>query len=81
MEGIIFAIEHPIDILEIMLVSTDGKSSKQKMCDAFGLSGQQAQAIIDMRMRAYLKTEKKKTNRRISKTVARTCGNGTQCSV
>lgn len=59
-EGIIFAIEHPIDILEIMLVSADGKSSKQKMCDAFGLSGQQAQAIIDMRMRAYLKTEKKK---------------------
>ena len=78
-EGIIFAIEHPIDILEIMLVSADGKSSKQKMCDAFGLSGQQAQAIIDMRMRAQDREEK--ANRRISKTVARTCGNGTQCSV
>ena len=58
-EGIIFAVEHPVDILEIMLTSADGKLSKKEMCDAFGMSGQQAQAIIDMRMRAYLKTEKR----------------------
>ena len=59
-EGIIFAVEHPVDILEIMLTSADGKLSKKEMCDAFGMSGQQVQAIMDMRMRAYLKTEKRR---------------------
>lgn len=60
LEAIVFACENYISVVEIILESEDLKNAKENICKTYGFSEAQSQAIIDMRMKALTKSERKK---------------------
>lgn len=60
MEGCIFAVEHSVEVLEMMLESEGVATFKQKLSRTYGLSEIQIQCIADMRLRVYAKDDKEK---------------------
>lgn len=60
LEALVFAVENYMPVAEIILESEDSKDAKEKLCKMHEFSEAQSQAIIDMRMRALTKAERKK---------------------
>lgn len=60
LEALVFACENYRDIIEIILSSEDSRAAKEKISKEYGFSEAQSQAIIDMRIKAFTKLERKK---------------------
>ena len=60
LEAIIFAVENYMSVAEMILESEDSKDAKEKLCKIYRFSEAQSQAIIDMRIKALTKAERKK---------------------
>lgn len=60
LEGIMFACDNYSTIISLILEADDPKASKENLVRIYGVSAAQSQAIIDMRMRALTKLERKK---------------------
>ena len=60
LEGLLKALEHIDEIIKIIRNSDDGDEAKTRLIEAFGFSDNQAQAIVDMRLRALTGLERHK---------------------
>ena len=60
LEGLLKALEHIDEIIKIIRAADDGEEAKQKLMEAFGFTDAQAQAIVDMRLRALTGLERHK---------------------
>ena len=50
LEGLIIALDNIDEVVEIIKKSTSSPIAKERLCERFGLSEKQAQAILDMRL-------------------------------
>ena len=50
LEGLIIALDNIDEVVEIIKKSPSSPSAKERLCERFGLSEKQAQAILDMRL-------------------------------
>ena len=60
LQGLLKALEHIDEIIKIIRASKDGDEAKQKLIEAFAFTDAQAQAIVDMRLRALTGLERHK---------------------
>ena len=60
LEGLLKALEHIDEIIKIIRNSDDGDEAKLRLIEAFGFTDAQAQAIVDMRLRALTGLERHK---------------------
>ena len=60
LEGLLKALDHIDEIIRIIRASDDGEQAKAELIKAFGFSDAQAQAIVDMRLRALTGLERHK---------------------
>ena len=60
LEGLLKALEHIDEIIKIIRNSDDGDEAKSRLIEAFGFTDVQAQAIVDMRLRALTGLERHK---------------------
>jgi len=61
LKGLLIALDHIDEVIKIIRGSKNGQEAKEKLIERFGLSDAQAQAIIDMRLRALTGLEREKT--------------------
>lgn len=59
-EALIFATDNYVTITEMIYEADDTKAAKESLCKRFGVSEQQSQAMIDMRIKALTKVGRKK---------------------
>ena len=52
LQGLLIALDHIDEVIRIIRGSQNGNIAKERLIERFGLSEPQAQAIIDMRLRA-----------------------------
>lgn len=60
LEGLLIALDHIDEVIRIIRGSETVQSAKQQLMERFGLSDAQAQAIVDMRLRALTGLERNK---------------------
>ena len=60
LEGLLKALDHIDEIIKIVRAADDGEEAKKELMKAFGFSDAQAQAIVDMRLRALTGLERHK---------------------
>ncbi|MCR5607566.1 MAG: DNA gyrase subunit A [Lachnospiraceae bacterium] len=60
LEGLLIALDNIDEVIRIIRGSKNGNEAKEKLMERFGLSDAQAQAIIDMRLRALTSLESEK---------------------
>ena len=60
LEGLLIALDNIDEVIQIIRSSADVNSAKQTLMERFGLSDAQAQAIVDMRLRALTGLERDK---------------------
>ena len=60
LKGLLIALDHIDEVIKIIRGSKNGQEAKEKLIERFGLSDAQAQAIIDMRLRALTGLEREK---------------------
>ena len=60
LEGLLIALDHIDEVIRIIRGSRDTASAKEQLIARFGLSDAQAQAIVDMRLRALTGLEREK---------------------
>lgn len=60
LEALVLACDNYLAIAGIILASEDSKEAKENLSKIYGFSEAQSQAVIDMRMRALTKMERKK---------------------
>lgn len=60
LEGLLKALDHIDEIIKIVRAAEDGDEAKAELIKAFGFSDAQAQAIVDMRLRALTGLERHK---------------------
>ena len=60
LEGLLKALDHIDEIIKIVRAADDGEEAKLKLMEAFGFTDPQAQAIVDMRLRALTGLERHK---------------------
>lgn len=60
LEGLLIALDHIDEVIQIVRSSANGAEAKVRLMERFGLSDPQAQAIIDMRLRALTGLEREK---------------------
>ena len=60
LKGLLIALDHIDEVIKIIRGSKNGQEAKDKLIERFGLSDAQAQAIIDMRLRALTGLEREK---------------------
>jgi DNA gyrase subunit A len=60
LEGLLIALDHIDEVIQIVRSSQNGNIAKERLIERFGLSDPQAQAIIDMRLRALTGLEREK---------------------
>jgi DNA gyrase subunit A len=61
LEGYLIALDHLDEVIALIRAAEDPDSARQGLQDTFGLSEQQAQAILDLRLRALTGLERKRT--------------------
>ena len=59
-EGLFIALDHIDEVINIIRASKDGKEAKGKLVERFGLSDEQANAIVEMRLRGLTGLERDK---------------------
>lgn len=60
LEGLLIALDHIDEVIRIIRASKNTPEAKQNLMERFGLSDAQAQAIVDMRLRALTGLEREK---------------------
>lgn len=60
LEGLLIALDHIDEVIRIIRGSANVAAAKQQLMETFGLSDAQAQAIVDMRLRALTGLEREK---------------------
>ncbi len=60
LKGLLIALDHIDEVIKIIRGSKNGQEAKEKLIERFGLDDVQAQAIIDMRLRALTGLEREK---------------------
>ena len=60
LKGLLIALDHIDEVISIIRGSKNGAEAKEKLIERFGLDDVQAQAIIDMRLRALTGLEREK---------------------
>ena len=60
LEGLLIALDHIDEVISIIRGSRNAGEAKEKLIERFGLSEDQAQAIVDMRLRALTGLEREK---------------------
>ncbi len=60
LEGLLIALDHIDEVIRIIRASKNTPEAKQNLMERFGLSEAQAQAIVDMRLRALTGLEREK---------------------
>ena len=60
LEGLLIALDHIDEVIRIIRASSNVAEAKEKLIENFGLSEVQAQAIVDMRLRALTGLERGK---------------------
>lgn len=60
LEGLLIALDHIDEVISIIRGSRNTGEAKEKLIERFGLSEAQAQAIVDMRLRALTGLEREK---------------------
>ncbi len=60
LKGLLIALDHIDEVIKIIRASKNGQEAKEKLIERFGLDDVQAQAIIDMRLRALTGLEREK---------------------
>jgi DNA gyrase subunit A len=60
LEGLIIALDHIDEVIQIIRASRNTQDAKQSLMERFELSDVQAQAIVDMRLRALTGLEREK---------------------
>ena len=60
LEGLLIALDNIDEVIQIVRSSRTTQEAKQRLCERFGLSDVQAQAIVDMRIRALTGLEREK---------------------
>ena len=60
LEGLLIALDHIDEVIRIIRGSANVQSAKLQLIERFGLSDAQAQAIVDMRLRALTGLEREK---------------------
>jgi len=60
LKGLLIALDHIDEVIKIIRASRNGQEAKEKLIERFGLDDVQAQAIIDMRLRALTGLEREK---------------------
>jgi DNA gyrase subunit A len=61
LEGYLIALDHLDEVIALIRAADDPDSARQGLQDTFGLSEEQAQAILDLRLRALTGLERKRT--------------------
>ena len=60
LQGLLIALDHIDEVIRIIRGSQNGNIAKERLIERFGLSDPQAQAIIDMRLRALTGLERER---------------------
>ncbi len=60
LEGLLTALDHIDQVIELIRASTSPKSAADRLCAEFGLTGRQADAILAMRLARLTQLERKK---------------------
>ncbi len=60
LQGLLIALDHIDEVIRIIRGSENVQAAKQQLMERFGLSDAQAQAIVDMRLRALTGLEREK---------------------
>lgn len=60
LEGLLVALDHIDEVISIIRGSRNAAQAKERLMERFGLSDAQAQAIVDMRLRALTGLEREK---------------------
>jgi len=60
LQGLLIALDNIDEVIEIIRSSANANEAKERLCERFGLSDAQAQAIVDMRLRALTGLEREK---------------------
>jgi DNA gyrase subunit A len=60
LKGLLIALDNIDEVIKIIRGSANGNAAKEKLIERFGLSEAQAQAIIDMRLRALTGLERER---------------------
>ena len=60
LEGLLIALDNIDEVIQIVRSSRTTQEAKERLCERFGLTDPQAQAIVDMRIRALTGLEREK---------------------
>ncbi len=60
LQGLLIALDHIDEVIQIIRNSPDTQTAKERLIERFSLSDAQAQAIVDMRLRALTGLEREK---------------------
>ena len=71
LKGLLIALDHIDEVIKIIRGSKNGQEAKEKLIERFGLDDVQAQAIIDMRLRALTGLEREKIEQEYAELMAR----------
>jgi len=71
LRGLLIALDHIDEVIKIIRASKNGQEAKEKLIERFGLDDVQAQAIIDMRLRALTGLEREKIEQEYAELMAK----------
>ena len=71
LKGLLIALDHIDEVIKIIRASRNGQEAKEKLIERFGLDDVQAQAIIDMRLRALTGLEREKIEQEYAELMAK----------
>ncbi len=71
LRGLLIALDHIDEVIKIIRGSKNGQEAKEKLIERFGLDDVQAQAIIDMRLRALTGLEREKIEQEYAELMAK----------
>lgn len=71
LEGLLKALDHIDEVIHIIRASTNAAEAKKNLMERFDLSDAQAQAIVDMRLRALTGLEREKLENEYKELMAR----------
>ncbi|MDI9487817.1 MAG: DNA gyrase subunit A [Bacillota bacterium] len=71
LQGLLIALDHIDEVISIIRGSQNGNIAKERLIERFGLSEAQAQAIIDMRLRALTGLERERLEAEFAELLAK----------
>ena len=71
LQGLLIALDHIDEVIQIIRSSKNVSEAKERLIEAFGLTEVQAQAIVDMRLRALTGLEREKLENEYKELMAR----------